>query len=96
MYSVTSWPRCTEMNLIALAMLATAIAQEPLGDLLRASARLPVAFAISAASAANFSRTTAASSGSSPPGPKTFGKCAGWILPSITLQSVTASGPPRR
>ena len=95
MYSVTSWPRCTEMNLIALAMLATAMRRKP-SAIASAGCALPVAFAISAASTANFSRTTAASSASSPRGPNTFGKYSGWIFPSITLQSVTVSGPPRR
>ena len=56
----------------------------------------PVSFSICFASSANFTRTTASSSASSPWGPNTFGKNAGWILPSITLQSVTVSGPPRR
>ncbi len=94
-YSVTSWPRCTLMNLIALAMLATAILRNPSATC-EGVCGVPVAFAISPASAANFSRTTPASSGRSPVVPNTFGKYAGWILPSITLQSVTASGPPRR
>ena len=46
--------------------------------------------------ALNFSRTAAASSACAPSLPNNFGKNSGWILPSITLQSVTASGPPRR
>ncbi len=83
------------MFLIALAMFSTAISRKP-------SARpsgvcgVPVSAAICAASAANFARTTASSSGASPAGPNTCGKKPGWILPSITLQSVTVSGPPRR
>ena len=81
---------------MALAMLATAILQEALRDLLRATAACPWPARSRPPARANFSRTTAASSGSSPRGPNTFGKYAGWILPSITLQSVTASGPPRR
>ena len=36
------------------------------------------------------------SSGWSPSGPNTAGKWAGWMRPSITLASVTVSGPPRR
>ena len=57
---------------------------------------MPVRAATSAASAVNLRRTTSASSGRSPPGPKTRGKSAGSSLPTITLQSVTVSGPPRR
>ena len=38
---------------------------------------------------------TALSIGASPPGPNSLGKCAAWILPSKTLQSVIVSGPPR-
>ena len=56
----------------------------------------PVALEMSAASAVNFARTVSASSASSPFGPNTFGKKRGWILPSMTLASVTVSGPPRR
>jgi len=55
---------------------------------------MPVARLISAASAPNFATTTSRSSASSAAGPNTFGKCAGWILPTITFASVTASGPP--
>jgi hypothetical protein len=55
-----------------------------------------VACWISRESASNFSRTTPGSSASSPFGPNTFGKYAGCTFPSITLQSVTVSGPPRR
>jgi len=40
--------------------------------------------------------TTSRSSASSAPGPNTCGKCAGEMRPSMTLASVTASGPPRR
>ena len=57
---------------------------------------VPVARSISAASAANFARTTSRVERLVAAGPNTFGKNAGWILPSITLASVTVSGPPRR
>ena len=40
--------------------------------------------------------TTSASSASSPPAPNTLGNSSGSSLPTITLQSVTVSGPPRR
>ena len=83
------------MCLIAFAMLATAILRKPSATSSGERAR-PVAAATSAASAANFSRTTSASSGSSPAGPNTRGKSSGSSLPTITLQSVTVSGPPRR
>jgi hypothetical protein len=56
----------------------------------------PVDDAMFAASASNFVRTTAASRGASPFGPNTLGKSSGSSLPTITLQSVTVSGPPRR
>ncbi len=56
----------------------------------------PVQRSISAAISLNFATTMSRSSASSAPGPNTFGKCAGWILPTITFASVTASGPPRR
>ena len=49
-----------------------------------------------AASSANPARTAAASIGASPDGPNVRGKCAGTIFPTITLQSVIVSGPPRR
>ena len=92
---VASWPFCTDTCLIALAMLATAMRRNPSARS-RGSRAWPVAAATSAARAANFSATTAPSSRSSPPGPKIAGKCAGWILPTCTLASVTVSGPPRR
>ena len=47
-------------------------------------------------SSLNRCRTTSTSSGKSPAGPKIFGKKSGGKRPSITLQSVTVSGPPRR
>ena len=40
--------------------------------------------------------TAARSRGRSPPGPNTLGKKRGSSLPSMRLQSVTVSGPPRR
>ncbi len=46
------------------------------------------------ASAANPRVTAATSSGASPPGPKTRGKCSGCNRPSRTCASVTVSGPP--
>ncbi len=88
---MTSWPRCTEIFLTALAMLSTAISRNPAAT---SSGARPSP--ISSASRAKPARTAAASSGSSPWGPKTEGKCAGWIRPSITLASVTVSGPSRR
>ena len=44
----------------------------------------------------NFATTASRSSGSSRPGPKILGKKSGRSLPTMTLASVTASGPPRR
>jgi hypothetical protein len=41
-------------------------------------------------------RHVSASSGWSAFGPNTLGKNSGRSLPSMTLQSVTVSGPPRR
>ena len=76
------------MCLIAFAMFSTAILRKP-SAISSGVRRMPVADAISSASAANFARTTSASSGSSPPGPNTFGNSAGSSLPTITLQSVT-------
>lgn len=64
-------------------------------DLFRAAV-VPVSAAARAASSAKRARTTSASSGWSPSGPKTAGKWAGWMRPSITWASVTVSGPPRR
>jgi hypothetical protein len=80
---------------MAFAMLATAIRRKPSATWCGVRA-WPVDFAISSASAANFSATTSASSGASPVGPKIAGKCRGWIFPTQTLASVTVSGPPRR
>ena len=82
-----SWPFCSDTCLIALAMLATAMRRNP-------SATTRGSWP--GTSSANFSATTAASSRESASGPKMAGKCAGWILPTITLASVTVSGPPRR
>ncbi|CFU02243.1 Uncharacterised protein [Bordetella pertussis] len=94
-YSVTSWPRCTEMRLIASAMLPTAISRKPSASCSALISR-PVAVRTSSAMAAKRARTAATSSGWSASGPNTLGKKSGWILPSRTLQSVTANGPPRR
>jgi hypothetical protein len=69
--------------------------QEAFGERLGRLAPAGTAW-ISSASAANFATTPSRSSGWSAFGPNTRGKCSGWILPSITLQSVTVSGPPRR
>ena len=77
---------------MAFAMFSTAISRKPVGDLLGAHRQSP----ISAASAANFSRTICGSSGWSWLGPKIAGKYSGWSLPTMTLASVTVSGPPRR
>ena len=94
-YFVTSWPFCTEMRLMAFAMLATATRMKPSATA-TGSGRLPVARAIWSHSAENFALTTPASSGWSPCGPNTAGKKAGCTLPVMTLASVMASGPPRR
>jgi hypothetical protein len=67
--------------------------QEAFGDLMRAAA---IADLLGRARQANFSARCPASSGSSEFGPKTAGKWAGFSLPSMTLQSVTVSGPPLR
>ena len=93
-----------ETCLMALAMLATATRRKPsatargscVAPEARESSGPPVAASMSAARAANFSATTAASSGASPSGPNRLGKWRGWILPTMTLASVTVSGPPRR
>lgn len=94
-YSVTSRPFCTEIRFTAFAMLATAICRKPSATCsgVRSS---PVLRAMAAVRPANRRRTTSVSSGWSPAGPKTWGKVAGWIRPSITLASVTVSGPPLR
>ncbi len=70
-------------------MLSTAMRMKPSAT---ASGGLP----ISAPIAANFSRTIEASSGWSCRGPKIAGNRPGFSLPSMTLASVTVSGPPRR
>ena len=80
---------------MALAMLSTAIMRKPSATCSGERAS-PLASVMSAASSAKRRRTTAQSRGLSAPGPKTRGKKSGWILPSMTLQSVTASGPSRR
>ncbi|CKQ02909.1 Uncharacterised protein [Mycobacterium tuberculosis] len=76
-------------------MFATAIRRYPSatcsGD--RSS---PVRAAMSAARSVKPRRTVPASSGWSPEGPNTDGKWVGWMRPSITLASVTHSGPPPR
>ena len=76
-------------------MFSTAIIRKPSATStgLRLS---PVSRSISSASAANFSRTTSSSSGSPALGPNTLGKKLARILPTITLASVTQSGPPLR
>ena len=81
---------------MALAMLATAMRRKPAATSSGGRTGACVARATSRASAANFSATTAGSSGWSAFGPNTAGKKSGRSLPSITLQSVTVSGPPRR
>ena len=80
---------------MALAMFSTAIFRKP-SAISCGDRRMPVARSTSAASAANFVRTASASSGRSPSGPNTAGNSAGSSLPTMTLQSVTVSGPPRR
>ena len=76
-------------------MLATAMSRKPAATSSGAGV-VPVAAPISAASAANPAATIPASSGWLPSAPNTCGKCAGWIRPSMTLASVTVSGPPAR
>ncbi len=83
------------MCLIAFAMFSTAMRRKP--SAIACGVRsMPVAERTSCASASNFARTTSLSSGSSPPAPNSAGKSSGSSLPTITLQSVTVSGPPRR
>ncbi|KAG0734842.1 hypothetical protein G6F24_018859 [Rhizopus arrhizus] len=83
------------MRLMASAILPTAISRKPSancsGDISR-----PVAARTSSDMAVKRATTASRSSASLASGPNTFGKKSGWILPSSTLQSVTASGPPRR
>ena len=69
--------------------------QEAFGQLLGRHLA-PVAVRTSSAMAVKRATTASRSSGSLASGPNTLGKKSGWILPSSTLQSVTASGPPRR
>ncbi|MCY1524364.1 hypothetical protein D9M68_592930 [compost metagenome] len=80
---------------MASAILPTAISRKPSASCSGVMSR-PVAARTSAAMASKRSATASRSSGSLASGPKTLGKKSGWILPSNTLQSVTASGPPRR
>ena len=68
---------------------------EAIGHLLGRAAS-PVAALTSAARSAKAARTLSTSSSSSCPGPKILREDAAGSLPSITLASVTASGPPRR
>jgi len=75
--------------LIALAICCTAMAMKPSAT---SSALRPVRRATSS----NLPVTASTLSDSSACGPNTRGKYFGWILPTITLASVTASGPPRR
>ena len=76
---------------MALAMFSTAMVTKPSAT---ASGVRPSP--ISAASAANFSRTIVGVERLVLAGPKIAGKKSGCSLPSMTLASVTASGPPRR
>ena len=76
---------------MAFAMFSTAMRMKPsaISSPVRPSP-------ISLASAANFALTPSASSRSAPLSPKIAGKCRGISLPTMTLASVTASGPPLR
>jgi hypothetical protein len=74
---------------MALAICCTAMAMKPSAT---SSALRPVR----CASSANRPTTASLLRGSFACGPNTLGKYFGWILPTITLASVTASGPPRR
>ena len=76
---------------MALAMFSTAMRMKP--SAISSGGRESPACA---ASAAKPCRTASTSRGWSRPGPKIFGKKAGFSLPTITLASVTVSGPPRR
>ncbi len=76
---------------MALAMFSTAMRMKPSAT---SSALRPSP--ISAASSAKALRTAASSSGLSWLGPKILGKLAARSLPTMTLASVTVSGPPRR
>mmetsp|Transcript_6626 Transcript_6626/g.23402 ORF Transcript_6626/g.23402 Transcript_6626/m.23402 type:complete len:211 (+) Transcript_6626:2556-3188(+) len=80
---------------MALAMLSTAILRKPSATCSGARAS-PVAASMSFATFSKFVVVAATSSGSSWLGPNTCGKKSGCSLPIITLQSVTARGPPRR
>ena len=71
-------------------------AQEAVGDLLGRCRRVAGCAQRLRRARRSCARTTSASSGSSPSAPNTCGNSAGSSLPSITLQSVTVSGPPRR
>ena len=94
-YRVTSWPFSTEIRLTALAMFATAICRNPSATCsgVRSS---PASRRTSSASSTKRRRTSSSSIGWSPSGPNTRGKCPGWMRPSMTLASVTVSGPPAR
>ena len=95
-YRVTSWPFWTEIRFTALAMLATAICRYPSATCsgVRSS---PVRSRISRGEVGEaVAGRAASSSGWSPSGPNTRGKWAGWMRPSMTLASVTVSGPPPR
>ena len=71
--------------------------QESLGDLLGRCARRRSPSRISRGERGEaVAGRASASSGWSPSGPNTAGKWAGWMRPSMTLASVTVSGPPRR
>ena len=80
---------------MALAMFSTAMRRNPAATCSGAGSS-PVAAPISAPRAAKPRSTAASSSGASAPGPKTLGKKAGTIRPSMRFASVTVSGPPRR
>jgi hypothetical protein len=73
---VTSWPRCTEICLIAFAMRSTAIRKYP-AAICSGRGSSPVAAPMSRASAAKAAVVAEASSGSSALLPNTRGKNSG-------------------
>ena len=84
-----------EIFLIAFAMFSTAICRKPSAT--SSGVRVsPVSARMRSASSANLAATAPSSSGWSRFGPKTRGKNCGCTRPSMTLQSVTVSGPPLR
>ena len=76
-------------------MFSTAMREEALGDLL-GRARAAGRARDLGGERGEFLAHDAGVESRSPVGPKTRGKKSGWMLPSITFASVTASGPPRR